>query len=931
MRTPRPFKKIAIIVGAAIVAVIAILAAIPLFFGDRIAAEAKSQLNDAIDARVAWRDMDLSLLRGFPHASLTVDGVSVAGVRMFEHDTLFAAQRMRFVIDLTSLIGSGKPIVIREISIEYPVAHLRRLADGSANWNITKRRPATPSGPSRPISVTLKELRVDGGVLTLDDRQSNLSASVHGFSEALSGDFAKETFVLSTRTHADSVSATFAGVPYLHRVSLDLSANVEANTRTNHFAFAKDTLRLNKLVLAVGGSVTAGKPDLDLDVNFAAPSTAFAEILSLVPAIYAHDFDKLQTSGTMALTGQVRGKYGPKAFPALAIRTRVDNGAFRYPDLPLGTKDVSLELAADNPGGDVDSTTINLKRFHAVIGSRPIDASVLVRTPVSDPDATLKITGSVNLADVARTVKLQNVSALTGVVSANVSTHARVSDVDAKRYDKVSASGNISMSRITVRSSTIPHPIAIDTAALTLTPQNARLASFVAKIGNSDVRATGSLDNLIGFVLRNEDLRGQAAVNSEHFDLNEWKSKDTTTEVIAVPPHIDFTLDANAAKVTYGPLTLSNVKGNLEVKNQRLTIRSLTTEMLRGKVVASGYYETVNPDTPAFNMSVGLTTLDIPSAFTSLAIVRRLAPIAKYAQGHLSGALSLSGPLGKDMSPVLTALAGKGEISTDSLILRGAPLMQKLSTSLSLSQLESPAIGALHAAIDVADGKLHVKPFTVSAGGLTLTASGSNGIDQSLAYDLALAVPRTLLGPAATSAIMKLASKAGQLGAHLPAGDVVQLQAKVTGTFTNPSVSTNFTGMATSMKEAAQTAVKQIAATATEAAKQKVDSVANVASAAARAKADSIIANAQRQADSIRATARTLADTMQHAANVRIDSLVAKATNPIAKLAAQKAADQLRNQTKQQTDRVLQAANTRADSLVSQAKQKAAAITKTTP
>jgi len=219
----------------------------------------------------------------------------------------------------------------------------------------------------------------------------------------------------------------------------------------------------------------------------------------------------------------------------------------------------------------------------------------------------------------------------------------------------------------------------------------------------------------------------------------------------------------------------------------------------------------------------------------------------------------------------------------------------------------------------------------VSAGGLTLTASGSNGIDQSLAYDLALAVPRTLLGPAATSAIMKLASKAGQLGAQLPAGDVVQLQAKVTGTFTNPSVWTNFTGMATSMKEAAQTAVKQIAATATEAAKQKVDSVANVASAAARAKADSIIANAQRQADSIRATARTLADTMQHAANVRIDSLVAKATNPIARLAAQKAADQLRNQTKQQTDRVLQAANTRADSLVSQAKQKAAAITKTTP
>ena len=46
-------------------------------------------------------------------------------------------------------------------------------------------------------------------------------------------------------------------------------------------------------------------------------------------------------------------------------------------------------------------------------------------------------------------------------------------------------------------------------------------------------------------------------------------------------------------------------------------------------------------------------------------------------------------------------------------------------------------------AFDVADGRVHVKPFDVSVGGVTMTVGGSNGIDQSLAYDLALALPRT--------------------------------------------------------------------------------------------------------------------------------------------------------------------------------------------
>src|SRR5262249_43422743 len=156
-------------------------------------------------------------------------------------------------------------------------------------------------------------------------------------------------------------------------------------------------------------------------------------------------------------------------------------------------------------------------------------------------------------------------------------------------------------------SSTIPHPIAIDTAALKLTPQTAQLTTLAAKIGASDAQATGTLDNLLGFVLRNEDLKGHATVSSTRFDLNEWKSNDKTTEVIPVPPHIDFGLDASAARVNYGALTLANVKGSLQIKDQRVTIRNLTTNMLEGTVAASGYYETVNVDKPAFNMDIGLT------------------------------------------------------------------------------------------------------------------------------------------------------------------------------------------------------------------------------------------------------------------------------------------------------------------------------------
>src|SRR5215467_10641840 len=98
-------QKIAVGVGIAAVVFVAVLAAIPRFFGSRITEALKTQINSSIDARVAWHDLGFSLLRSFPHASLTATDLTVAGVRAFEHDTLFATHQLRFVLDVGSVIG----------------------------------------------------------------------------------------------------------------------------------------------------------------------------------------------------------------------------------------------------------------------------------------------------------------------------------------------------------------------------------------------------------------------------------------------------------------------------------------------------------------------------------------------------------------------------------------------------------------------------------------------------------------------------------------------------------------------------------------------------------------------------------------------------------------------------------------------------------
>ena len=114
-----------------------------------------------MDARVAWRDVNLSLLRGFPHASLTATDLSVSGVHAFGRDTLFATRHLRFVLDVRSVIGylrNGRPMVIRELSFDQPVVRLRRLADGTANWNITKPGPPPTASMTEATQAAAKQV-----------------------------------------------------------------------------------------------------------------------------------------------------------------------------------------------------------------------------------------------------------------------------------------------------------------------------------------------------------------------------------------------------------------------------------------------------------------------------------------------------------------------------------------------------------------------------------------------------------------------------------------------------------------------------------------------------------------------------------------------------------------------------------------------------
>lgn len=751
------------------------------------------------------------------------------------------------------------------------------------------------------MEISLRSVNIKNADIAFDNRRAKLRATLKGLNQSLSGDFSQTNVDVQTRLSADTASVVFAGIPYLNRVRLGLNADVAADLHHKTYTLRTTELSLNDLKLAVSGSVKSMEKRLGLDLAFKAPSTNFRSMLSLVPAVYARDFDKVKTSGSFTVAGRVKGEYGDSAFPAFQVVAKVNDAAFQYPDLPLPARSIFLDLALSNPGGSADNTVVTLDHFRMLLGANPVDAALVLKTPLSDPDVDFRVKGKLDLADIPKTLKLQGIDQLTGTVAADAAVKARMSAIDKKQYDRVAASGSVDVGNLTLKGKALPHPLSIQQASLRLRPERAELTAFRGSVGSSDLQATGSIDNLISYVFRDDTLKGSATVRSQRFNLDEWRSSEGDLQIIPVPPKIDFGLDATIDELTYDKLKMANARGKLRVKDQRVTLEDFRMNTLGGQLAVTGFYETTNVAKPTFDVGLKLIKVNIPSAFEAFTTVQMLAPVAKYATGQVTTDVNLSGALGKNMMPLFNALTGKGTFQTSNVALQNFPAMEKIVDVTKLQILNNPTMQAIKTAFQIKEGRLVLAPFDVKLGGLTMNVAGSNGIDQSMEYTLKLQVPKSLLGGGANQAIAGLASKTG---VDLSSAAMIPLGIQLGGKVTDPVVKADVGSLATSVAKGAETAVKQ-------AVEQKIDS------AALR-----LVQQAESQAAAIRQQAESLVVKIKLAGYQQADALTAEAgTDPLLQAGAKLAADQLRKETDAKAASIVGEASRRADSLVAAARR----------
>ena len=788
--------------------IILLLVAAPFFLKGKIAGIIKEKVNNSINATFDFSEADLTLFSSFPNATVTLDNITLINKAPFEGDTLFASDRVSLDMSIKELFkDASEPIAIKSLVLDGPRINIKVDKEENANYDIAVEDGSSPNNAADTASsessfnLSMESYAINNAAIKYDDLSSGMSFAVTEMNHSGKGDLSLENSELDTET-SGLVSFVMDSTQYLNKNPVQLKALIGVDLKESKYTFLKNEAMVNQLALVFDGFVKLNEDNQEVNISFKTPSSDFKNFLAVIPEAYSKDIAQVSTTGNFTVAGEFKGIVDDDHIPQFKIDINSENASFKYPDLPKAVRNVFIDTEISNNTGITEDTFVDIRKLSFMIDEDKFNMEAKISDLMGNTKVNAKIDGKMNLANISKAYPVPADLNLKGILIADISTAFDMASIENKRYENTKTAGNLKLSDFEYKSEEFPNPIILKSTSVTFNPTTVALNNLAGATGRTDFDASGTINNLLGFMFNNENIEGNFTLKSNTFAVNDFMVAETsevgdgsdkeaattsTEEKIKIPSFLDCTINASANTVIYDNLTLKDVKGTLVIRDEKAILSNMTSSIFDGKLALNGEVSTKEA-TPTFAMKLGMNSFKIAETFNALEMFRTLAPIAKILQGTLNSDVQISGSLKDDFTPNLNTISGNilAELLTDKIDAESAPLLTALDSKLNFLELDKLNLKDLKTALSFEDGVVKVKPFTIKYQDFAINVSGSHTFDQKLNYAATIEVPAKYLGKDINSIIARIDEKSLE-------NLTIPVTANIGGGYTSPTVTTDLT------------------------------------------------------------------------------------------------------------------------------------------
>lgn len=464
--------------------------------------------------------------------------------------------------------------------------------------------------------------------------------------------------------------------------------------------------------------------------------------------------------GMLTGEGKSKGKYDQEKhiFPITNAVINLKRGYLKTKYYPNPITDINIVSKITNQKGTFSDLKIALKPTQFTFEGKPVFVEADLNN-FEDLTYDIKAKGTLDISKIYKVFSQKGLD-IEGSIKADIALKGKQSDAEKGNYTKLYNKGRLELRNILLASEYLPKPFLIKEGVFKINQDKMTFNNFLAAYGQSDFKMNGYLQNVFNFLtLKNSVLKGAFSLHSKYINADEFMSSTASTTTIAVPSkseiptanqetgvilipsNFDLRFQANAEKVNFNGLTLSNAKGALQMKNGNLSMQNTGFALIGCAVTMNAMYRGISPQKAQFEYNIKATDFDVKRAYNEIKIFREMASAAEKAQGTISLDYKLKGKLNGKMEPVYPSLIGNGVVSVKDIKLYGMKMFNAVSKKTKHEAINNPEISKVDIKTSIKNNIITIERFKFKFAGFRPRIEGKTSLDGKLNLKMRLGLP----------------------------------------------------------------------------------------------------------------------------------------------------------------------------------------------
>ena len=626
-----------------------------------------------------------------------------------------------------------KRLEVNAIVLKQPTVFIEITRDGRSNLSFAEEEgpsavtpPETGAEAGRLESLLLADLGVSGGKFALLDHRDNSITAVEDLNARLGAEVLRggEEVYFESESHFGGVQYGNVENPFIKGLSVSLKQRSTLYPDEHRLEVQSATLILQKVTLEVKGSVTSLDRLPNLNLHLSASTADLTELLASLPEGTIKTVEGLSTSGRVQIELALQGPMGEGHLPDARGTLAVQDGSIHYPGLPKAISNISLASSFEQ---SASVSRFTVETLTAQVGSNTMRSN-FVLTNFSDPRIQGNLEVSVDLAEVKDFYPVGEGVELFGTLKANVQADGLVN-----RPQTMKSSGKVDLQGVSYQTGDPQKSVRNLGGRISFSNQNIVAPNVSFLMGESDFLLSIFLQNYLSYffkpVVEGAKPYARVSIRSNRMDVSLAPGKEPV--VLGALP-IDMDSEVSIAVLNLGEYQFRNVRGSLSVRGDTITLKSLTLNTYDGSVSASGTLGFQDVRHPDFDLTLDVSNLQAHEALTPY------TQLSKHLFGSFSMQSSLRGKLTDAMGVVPSTVSGEGKVQIREGKLEGMRLLDVLANSLDVKELKNIEFKQWSNGFTMSNGRILVSDAKIGARDADFLIGGSQGIDGSMDYALAV-------------------------------------------------------------------------------------------------------------------------------------------------------------------------------------------------